>query len=46
MAGGQYNSNPRNKIPSYMEINAVENWGWHIRFNTTDPNGDYGIWVR
>ncbi len=46
MAGGQYNSDPRNKIPSYMEINAEANWGWHIRFNSTDSNGDYGIWVR
>lgn len=44
MAGGQYNTNPANRIPKYVDINTATNWGWHIRF-TTNEAGGYGIWV-
>lgn len=44
MTGGQYNTGGGSKIPLYINMGNVANWGWHIRFTSTNGGG-YGIWV-
>ena len=46
MTGGTKTSGGNNKIPKTLDIitSSTTNWGWHIRFNSTDGGG-YGIWV-